>query len=448
MQKSDLSFLFGRGILSAALIISTILCIQVALDTPLNAHPDEIMHVDAFRYFAAHWWPPDLNSDQLRYSRYGVSRVYSGELVYLVYGKLGELISVVLGRAYSDFHVYRLLNVALFVLTVATIASWQSSLVDPQRLAIVFLCIPQIQYVYSYANYDAMGISFTVFFFLWALNHLDRGPKFLSWKSTVSLGLILGFILASRKSFFIGLGLPAVSLLGSWINYKYKGSFIPKSQTLIQLLVVVVIALSIAMPLKVIYPWTQENYDIKKREMVELRAKEGFKRSNPTFPFFNMSKKGIGYFEMLFRKPYEWVSKTARSFYALFGYMKITVSWWIYWTAWSCILFLSALSLFNFVLRWKEISLLSRIIFLSSPVILGMTVVASIYRSMHVDFQAQGRYLFCAIVPLGIMMLGLVPQRSCKALLVERTLLFVLFILNIYALGWVAIQAIPQPFPP
>src|SRR5438876_4169603 len=54
------------------------------------AHPDEDVHVDSFRWFQTHWTPPELNAPELHYSGMGWSRVYTGEIVYPIYGKLSS----------------------------------------------------------------------------------------------------------------------------------------------------------------------------------------------------------------------------------------------------------------------------------------------------------------------------------------------------------------------
>ena len=71
--------------------LTALIAARIALTTPFDHPPDEFVHLDAFHYFETNWWPPDLNADGLIYSPAGWSRVYTGELVYLVYGKIGAL---------------------------------------------------------------------------------------------------------------------------------------------------------------------------------------------------------------------------------------------------------------------------------------------------------------------------------------------------------------------
>ncbi len=109
------------------IIIVVIISSQIALQTAFNVHPDEANHADAFCYFEHHWWPPDLNSDDLLYSLAGWSRVYNGELVYIVYGKIAMVIRSVIepvipsptvSQAYTCqpvVLVYRVLNTTLYL---------------------------------------------------------------------------------------------------------------------------------------------------------------------------------------------------------------------------------------------------------------------------------------------------------------------------------------------
>ena len=81
-----------KEVFFSLLVVATgINCFGVVYQTNPCSHPDSRYHLYGFSYFENHWWPPDLNSDDLVYSPYGNSRVYSGEIVYLVYGKLTAL---------------------------------------------------------------------------------------------------------------------------------------------------------------------------------------------------------------------------------------------------------------------------------------------------------------------------------------------------------------------
>jgi hypothetical protein len=73
-------------------LLAFLISVSIALNTN-SYHPDEWIHIDAFCYFERQWWSPPLNSNEVMYCPYGWSRVYTGEVVYQVYGRLSKLIS-------------------------------------------------------------------------------------------------------------------------------------------------------------------------------------------------------------------------------------------------------------------------------------------------------------------------------------------------------------------
>ena len=93
-------------------LLGFLISVSIALNTN-SYHPDERMHIDAFCYFERQWWSPPVNSNEVIYSPYGWSRVYTGEVVYQVYGRLSELISPLRrppsfssNRSYLGWHLF------------------------------------------------------------------------------------------------------------------------------------------------------------------------------------------------------------------------------------------------------------------------------------------------------------------------------------------------------
>ena len=127
----------------------------IALKTRYGVHPDEVAHAHGFLYFEKHWWPPDVNSDDVVYSPQGWSRVYTRELVYIVYGRLGGLVrqalqpKTLLGNGYLSLYTYRFANVALFAVTLASLLFVRSKTIDPVVLGVTALAVPQVWYLYS-----------------------------------------------------------------------------------------------------------------------------------------------------------------------------------------------------------------------------------------------------------------------------------------------------------
>jgi len=161
----------------ALITLAITLTSLIAIGTYYRAHPDEYYHADAFRFFEQHWWPPDLNSSEVIYSPQGWSRVYTGEIVYLAFGKVSRVIQLFWSPENGTFLIYRFSNVGLFLLTLGALFFTHCRWIDIQVLGLVFVCIPQVHYLYAYANSDAFGLSMGVFLFLLAAVMTDRAIK-------------------------------------------------------------------------------------------------------------------------------------------------------------------------------------------------------------------------------------------------------------------------------
>ena len=107
---------------------------QIATRTPHDAHPDERLHVDAFCYYQLRWSTPPVNAGELDYGQHGTSRVYSGAVVYWVYGRPAAVLASAhllpapvtapetdlgaqLAQCKLGYQTYRLFNVALLLIT-------------------------------------------------------------------------------------------------------------------------------------------------------------------------------------------------------------------------------------------------------------------------------------------------------------------------------------------
>lgn len=118
-QHGDLPMSLRLALIAVAVTIAAL----IAIGTYYGVHPDEGYHVDAFHYFEDHWWPPELGSDDVVYQYDGWSRVYAGEIVYLVLGKLSRAVRFLWTPGAQSFLFYRLSNVVLFSLTLGDSSS-------------------------------------------------------------------------------------------------------------------------------------------------------------------------------------------------------------------------------------------------------------------------------------------------------------------------------------
>src|SRR5262245_42765827 len=71
-------------VLLGQLALSCLLVVIMASRSPINAHPDEGLHLDAGRYFVDHWLPTAVGTPDAApsYSKYGRSYVDEADIVY------------------------------------------------------------------------------------------------------------------------------------------------------------------------------------------------------------------------------------------------------------------------------------------------------------------------------------------------------------------------------
>lgn len=135
-----------------------LLVLVMAVISKQNAHPDEYVHVAAANYYTEKWSPPDLADPEIEhtFSVYGVSRLSSGEIFYLLAGKFKKLLEPM---ALTDLMVLRLFNVLL----LGIIVCYAFSNASARLVALPILLSSQIWYVFSYCNSDAFAL-FVAFF--------------------------------------------------------------------------------------------------------------------------------------------------------------------------------------------------------------------------------------------------------------------------------------------
>ncbi len=426
---------FGRARIYLLLIcVPFFLSLQIVFQTRTNSHPDEADHARAFCYFESAWWPPDLNSDVLGYSVYGWNRVYEGELVYIVYGRISAFIRsglewilratekltsidlaslryrILLAPGLNSpkcsylIQTYRLLNSVLYLITVVILFRVARQHGWSLAIALVMLSIPQVVYIYSYANDDASGVSLSIFLFLFALT---RPSGFLfSRRDALILGLLTGLVLLSKQVYWFVL--PLVALALGWKVWEDPATrrSLREGRVWMNAVLLFATVLVVVAPLKIIYPWTQGDYGAKRVETLETRAAAGFKPSSPIRPGFRLASKGVAWEEVVGNS--QWQEWSAKSFYGVFGYMNVYLPLRVYLLALVLFTLGVFLTLFFAFKRWRDLPLSFRVLGIASPILILMVIGSSVYYSWMYDYQPQGRYLFSGVIPLAILLGGTV----------------------------------------
>lgn len=415
-------------------IVVCLLSTAIAMRTTFNRHPDEIVHLDAFCYFEEHYWPPLPDSEGLLYIPDGSSRVFNGEVVYWLWGRMGALVaptikfsqitltaSGVLPRenfdAQSSFvflpliiktygcqtivQLYRLFNTGLLALTLFVLLYFGRQDAWLLMLAATLLCIPQVIYVYSYANSDAWGLSMSAFLFAFAV--VQRKPL-SSLRATLLLGLLTALVLLSKQPYWLTLPFAYLWMVVGesqrqphtwWLSVQKRASRV----TLLVVTVFVLVA-----PFKILPQFSISDYQPRVVQMLETRAVEGRRPSNPTYPGFHLAARGAP-FAKIWRDP-AWYQSTATSLYGKFGYMSEALAPAQYLTI-AALFMMAVASTYGFaVVRYKQLASATKLALWVAPLFTGLNLFTSLYHSWTFDFQPQGRYLFPSIIPLTLMMAG------------------------------------------
>ncbi len=149
---------FAFRYIPAMLTVVLTLAFTMAIISERNVHPDEYVHIAASQYYKDHWFPPVIGDEKVAntYSVYGVSRLNTSEISYLVCGKFARIIAPL---QLTEHISYRMFNICLLVL----ILLYTLRMPDARLVAVPLLLSPQIWYLFSYCNSEAFAITAAFF---------------------------------------------------------------------------------------------------------------------------------------------------------------------------------------------------------------------------------------------------------------------------------------------
>lgn len=409
-KKKYFLVFFEKYIYAAFILIAIIITTLIALRSEPGTHPDEALHVDAFTYFETHWWPADLGSEEVFHGPFGRSRIYEGEIAYLIFAKLSPLIRVFIPNKSAapknavDYYTYRMMNVLLLLGTLSVLFFTGSKWHIGKIIGMFMLIVPQVPYLYSYANTDAWSLSVAIFTLLIVLRYTEQPIAVWNWRQFMLLGVFWGLGIAAKVNYYITLALPGMLLLQTmWSALQADGlAFIKKVMPRIVLMVG--IALVFYSPFRVVYRLEQGNFTERYEQVQNQYARPGLKPNNPTMPFFRLYEKNVGLGQVLFEM--DWFLKSYMSFYGKFGYLTLPSPTWAYLLFVGVYLVGFTFTALDVYHQWGGLSDKKKMVFAMVPTLILLNVVASVYYSWVIDFQAQGRYLFPALIAFGLMTFG------------------------------------------
>ena len=406
----------------------------MAWQSRLNAHPDELDHVNAGRYFLQYWDFPAMDDPRLSntFSNYGVSYLQQLDVVYFFAGKFAAVVAPMLG---PDYIALRFFNIFLFAILMVLFLR----LPDDRKIAFVPLFItPQIWYVFSYFNGDAFPM-FLSFCMVYAVARLDPpvvptqpGLKSPQTRLLLLLGVLLGFVCISKQNYYVLAGF-TLAFFGVCGLAAHNRKAAVRNAALVFLVAVTLFGAR----------WgynTYVNRTVRPEVPTQNAEKYAVKEFKPSsqeagtqYWGLHMRDQGLSYPQLF--TIWTWHIWTFRTSFGVYDYMKIYAPLIYYryigYTFWTLAGAL-ALALVLHGGRGGSVGLLVFLVFA------GLTVFQSTWHSWTNDFQAQGRYLF----PIGAMA-GMTLARFAKAanrtLPVTGVLVAAMLALSFYSFLWVGL---------
>ncbi|WP_428562186.1 MAG: hypothetical protein ACP59X_20745 [Solidesulfovibrio sp. DCME] len=427
--------------LAFAVLAAGLLSLLVAMATGsrLNAHPDELDHVNAGRYFIQYWDFPAMDDPRLAhsFSNYGVTYLQQLDIVYFFAGRFANLILPLAGQ---DYMALRFFDIFLFAILMALFLR----LPDDRKIAFVPLFItPQIWYVFSYFNGDAFPM-FLTFCMVYLAARLDPpvsppplDPRRVDTRRLLYMGALLGLVCISKQNYYVF----AAFTLAFFGVCGLAGRDMGAAAKNAALVFAVAAALFAGRWGHNVYVNRTVRPEVPTQN-AEKYAREDYKPSaqeaGTQFWGLRMRDQGLTYPQLF--SVWTWHIWSFRTSFGVYDYMKVYAPYIYYrymgyllWTLMGAL----ALALILHGGRGGTTGVLVFVLFA------GLTIFQSTWHSWTSDFQAQGRYLF----PIGAMA-GMLLARFAKAanrtLPVTGPLAAIMCAMSVYSFVWVGLAHIQK----
>lgn len=378
------------------------LIIVMMVNSDQNVHPDEYVHLAAVQYYADHWLPPDITDPSIdhTFSVYGVSRLSSLEIYYLLAGKFKSLISSI---ELPDHVSSRMFNILLW----GAIFFYGLKRISGRIVALPLLLTPQVWYIFSYCNSDAFALFVA---FLGGSQLVDknsllfrylRGDNMFSRVfGVILIGLLLATLLLLKKNY-----LPFIAFFYLCLLFRLfftEEFYWDRKDALIRLIAFTLLGCALfGLRLGIDHYVNGENGQAKIEAMKNSKGHPSYRPASPladTNHFLFKKAKGVTWQEMISK--YKWPERCLNNFFGTFGYGNIKAQLIYYQIMrWATVFFL-VLVVGTAIVRG---GIAGGGVVMAACALAGALVLASFYHSWVGDFQPQGRYLFMILPMLGVV---------------------------------------------
>lgn len=418
-----------------AMLAAFTLVFVMATVSKINAHPDEYVHLLAARYYVDHLGPPGACDEETMgtFSPYGVSRLNSTEIAYVLTGKFANLLAFLPVTLPFQLRYY---NVFLFGLLL--LFSIRSA---PFRIVCLPLLIsPQVWYIFSYANSEGTAIFVTLIGAHQLVDERSWFRRLIAGESmrfrrlkSIALGALLALAMLVKKNFyvfdlFVALWISAVA----FIQRDFRIGLYTR-----RLASVLVVAGMLAGGWLLAHE-AANDFDRTERinECRDRMASPSYLPDTPrekSHPTLYWRDKGYP-FTTLFE--HGWGTKVFYSAFGHFGYLELLGPRIFYKITALVLILLAAYMILTTTRRGDR---LQRTTVWIGVLVFLILVVLTMWKAWTRDFQPQGRYFFPMIPVLAVVLASIRKSLSPRVL---TGFVLALFALSVYYFVFVGITGI------
>lgn len=378
-------------------IILTILCFSWSIKMPYKYGPDEEMKMDVCNYIYKYGSLPNGADKAVRDECWGISYSFTPILDYMFSGLFMKAVSIFNTSEQALLVAARAPSVISYMGTLILVILISKKLFKRNTLRWLFIvlvsCLPQFMFLGSYVNNDCFAVfCIALIVYAWIIG-LESKWKL---KSCILLGVGIGICALSYYNAY-GFILTSViifiaSYYRNWKDEVWKKDFWKK------VAIISILAFIIAgwWFIRSAYLNNGDFLGLSTTDKYgEKYAEEDYKPSERVTP----EKQNQSLLKMLFWDG--WVWQTTRSFIAVFGNMTVIypIGYYIFYLSIFIFGIIGAI-LYHQQNKKRDRNKNRRLIETIFKVNIIIPILLSLYYSYYSDFQAQGRYIMPAVIPI------------------------------------------------
>ena len=439
LMRKPAQLLFRNHVfVPVCLVAILILVTTMAVITTLRVHPDEVVHLQAVKYYSDHLLPPAIDSLEASdsFSGYGYSRLANFESYYPLAGYFSFLL--------KPFHLDEVIEARMFGLLMLMLLVLFAVCKPAFRIfALPLLISAQTWYLFSYVNSDGFALFVATLASYQAACEKSMMNRFLVqkqirgyWLSLLILGGLFGILLLSKTNFYFFL-----IFLGAYFLWRMSiGDF--KDQKLFWSRVFVICVVGLGMyggRVALDYAVNGPEPSALKAEMIELHAEPIYKPSTPLerkHIYLYLKDRNFSLDRILNKE--KWPGKTFLNAFGSYGFTQFFPSMAYFETVKNTGLFLLAFMLAGILINGPP---RTHGLFLLVLMCATALVLMLLWRSWTISFQAQGRYLAPILPMMGILYYHIRSSVNQKILV---SLTIAMFFLGVYSFLFVGLYEIPK----